>query len=86
MRSVAAVVTEIVVGAGERGDGVETAEGRWGEPTQANTQGKRLDGGGAAGLDEVDADGVEASEAVGTRAVEVSSRLRETGKEVGIAV
>ena len=82
----AAVVAEIVVGAGERGDGIETAGGRWDEPTQANGRGERLDCGETAGLDEVDADGVGADEAVGSSAVEVGSRLREAVKEVGIAV
>ena len=48
----AAVVTKIVVGAGERGDGLEAAGGRWDEPTQANARGDRLDCGETAGLDE----------------------------------
>ena len=82
----AAVVAEIVVGAGGRGDWVETARGGWDEPTQANARGERLDCGETAGLDEVDADGVGAGEAVGSGAVEVGSRLREAGKEVGVAV
>ena len=34
----------------------------------------------------MDADGVAAGEAVGSSAVEVGSRLREAGKEVGVAV
>ena len=81
-----AVVAEIVVGAGQRGAGVETAGGRWDEPTQANARGERLDDGKTAGLDEVDADGVGAGEAVGSCAVKVGSRLREAGKEVGVAI
>ena len=68
------------------GDGVETAGGRWDEPTQANVRGRRLDGGETAGLDEVDADGVRIDEAVGSCAVEVGSRLREAEKEVGVAI
>ena len=38
-RSVAAVVAEIVAGAGKREDRVETAGGRWDELTQANARG-----------------------------------------------
>ena len=82
----AAVVAEIVVGAGERGEEVETAGGRWDERTQHNARGERLDGGETAGMDEVDADGVGAGEVIGSCAVEVGSRLREAGKEVGVAI
>ena len=77
---------EIVVGAGERGDGVGVAGGGWDEPTQANARGERLDCSETAGLDEEDADGVRVGEAVGSGAVEVGSRLQKTRKEVGIAV
>ena len=48
----AAVIAKIVVGAGERGDRVEAAEGRH-EPPQANARGERLNCGETAGLDEV---------------------------------
>ena len=48
----AAVVTDIVVGAGERGDGLEAVWGRWDDPTQANSRGDRLDCGETTGLDE----------------------------------
>ena len=37
-------------------------------------------------MNEVDAHGVRAGEAVGSGAVEVGGWLRESGKEVGIAV
>ena len=40
----------------------------------------------AAGLDEIDADGVGDGEAVGSVAVEVGGWLWEAGKEVGIAI
>ena len=60
--------------------------GRWYEPTQANARGERFDCSETAGLLEVDAAGVGAGEAVGSGAVEVGSRLREAGTEVGVAV
>ena len=81
----AVVVAEIVGGRGERGKGVKPAGGRWDEPTQANARGERFDGGETAGLDDVDAGCVGAGEAVAFCAVEVGSRLRESGKEVGVA-
>ena len=56
------------------------------DPTQANARGGRLDRGEAEGVNEVDAHGVRAGEAVGSCAVEVGSWLRESGKEVSIAV
>ena len=84
--SEAAEVAEVVVGAGEWGDGVERVGGLKDEPTQANTTGKRLDWGETASLDEVDVDGVWAGEAVGAGSVEVGSWLWEAGKEVGVAV
>ena len=49
----AVVVAEIVVGEGERGNGVEAAGGRWDKPIQANARGERLDYGETADLDEV---------------------------------
>ena len=55
------------------------------DPTQANARGGRLDRGEAEGVNEVDAHGVRAGEAVGSCAVEVGSWLWESGKEVGIA-
>ena len=48
----AAVVTGFVVGAGERGVGLEADEGRLHEPNQANARGDRLDCGKTADLDE----------------------------------
>ena len=67
----AAELAEIVVG------------GRWDEPTQANARSERLDCSETVGLDEVDVDGVRVVEMVGSGAVDVGSRLRKTGKEVG---
>ena len=68
----AAVVTEIVVGAGGRGDGLEADGGRWDEPTQANDRGKRLDCSETAGLNKVDADSVGVGKAFGSGTVEVN--------------
>ena len=48
------------------------------DPTQANARGGRLDRGEAEGVNEVDAHGVRAGEAVGSCAVEVGSWLRES--------
>ena len=56
------------------------------EPTETNARGGRLDRGATASVNEVDAHGVRAGEAVGSGAVEVGGWLRESGKEVGIAV
>ena len=81
----AAVVAEIVVGAGERGDGVEAARDRWDEPSQAYARSKRLDYIETPSLDEVNADRVGDGEAVGSGAVEIGRRLRRAGKEVGVA-
>ena len=67
----AAVVNEIVVGAGERGDGLEAVVGRWDKPPQANARDEKLDCSETVGLDKVDADGVGAGEAVGPGTVEV---------------
>ena len=82
----AAVVAESVVGAGERGDGVEAAGDRWDEPTQAYARSERLHYSGTASLDEVNADRFGDGEAVGSDAVEVGRRLRKAGKEVGVAL
>ena len=82
----AAIVSEIVVYAGEQGGGVGAAGGRWDEPTQANARGERLDCSETVGLGEVDADRVGGDAAVGSGAVEVGGRLREAGKKVGVAV
>ena len=86
IRSVAAVVAEIVAGAGERGDGVETAGRRWDEPTPKPMP--EVNGSIAVirSLDEVGADDFGAGEAVESGAVEAGSRLREAGKEVGVVV
>ena len=82
----AAVVAEIVVCAGESGNGVEAAGSRWDEPAQDNARGERLDCSETEGLNEVGADGVRADEVVGSGAVEVGGRLWKAEEEVGVAV
>lgn len=62
------------------GIGVEGGGRRGNEPTQTYARGGRLNRNKTAGLDEVDADGVRAGEAVGSGVVE------ETGKKVDIAI
>ena len=86
MRSVAAVVDEIVFGAGEWWNGVEAAGCRWDEPTPAKVRGNRFDFSETGGLDDVGADGVRADEVVGSGAVEVGGRLWGAKDEVVVAV
>ena len=60
---------------GSGGDGIERSGTGWDEPTQAYARGGRLGRGEAAGVDEVDANGVGTGEAVGTGAVEAGGWL-----------
>ena len=78
-RSAVTEIVEVLVGERGRLYGVEGDGWRGNEPTQANARGERLDRGETAVVDEVDAHGVRACEAVGSGAVEVGGWLRESG-------
>ena len=85
-RSVATEIAEVLVSERGRWYGVEGDGWRGDEPTQVNAKGGRVDQVETAGVDEVDARGVWAGEAVGSGAVEVGGWLRESGKGAGIAI
>ena len=69
--AVVAVVTQAVVGEGERGNGRKAAGGKRDEPTYDNALDERLDLRQTAGLDKVDVGDVVAGEAVASGTVEI---------------
>ena len=79
--------TEEVVGGDGKGlDGWDGAVSGGYEPTQANTRHTWLTRREAGGAYEIDAEGVGTGKAVGSGAVGFGDRLREAGKEIGVAV